>query len=167
MNIPIDLQIRLAAAADLGAINDMYNHYVLHSTCTYEEEPETAEARAAWFERHGAEHPVTVAVMEGRVVGWGSLSPFHARSAYRRTVENSVYVSHERQRRGIGRALLADLIERAGAIGHHTIIAAIDSEQAGSVALHELFGFTRVAYLAELGYKFDRWLNVIYMQRML
>src|SRR5438067_9508283 len=103
------LLIRDAAVADLTAINDIYNHYGLHSTCTYQEEPETAEERAAWFASHGARHPVTVAVVDGQVLGWGSLSPFQKRAAYRNTVENSVYVHPAHQRRGIGRALLADL----------------------------------------------------------
>src|SRR3954468_23228010 len=114
-----DLRIRPATAADLAAINDIYNHYVLHSTCTYQEEPEPMDGRRAWFERHGAAYPVTLAKQGGEVVGWGSLSPFHARSAYRRTVENSVYVRHDLHRRGIGRLLLADLIERARDVGHH------------------------------------------------
>src|SRR5215213_7135688 len=83
--------IRPATADDLGDINDIYNHYVLHSSATYQEAPEPIEGRRAWFARHGPSHPVTVAEVGGRVVGWGSLSPFHARSAYRNTVENSVY----------------------------------------------------------------------------
>jgi len=163
-----DILIRPAVEADLAAINDIYNYYVTRSTCTYQEEPETLEQRRAWFAAHGPEHPITVAVEEtGTVVGWGSLSRFHPRSAYRRTVENSVYVAHEHHRRGIGRALLADLIARAAALEHHGILAIIDADQPASVALHEAFGFTRVAYLPQLGYKFDRWLDVIYMQRML
>jgi phosphinothricin acetyltransferase len=162
-----DLTIRLAEAGDLGGINDIYNHYVLCSTCTYQTEPETMEARRAWFEGHGEKHPITVAVDgAGRVVGWGSLSEFHERAAYARTVENSVYVHPEAQRRGIGRALLADLIERARELGHHTIIAGIDAEQEASVGLHAAMGFERVALLREVGFKFGRWLHVIYMQRM-
>jgi phosphinothricin acetyltransferase len=162
-----ELTIRPAAVGDLGAINDIYNHYVLCSTCTYQTEPETMEGRRAWFAGHGERHPVTVAVDgEGRVLGWGSLSAFHKRAAYARTVENSVYVHPEAQRRGVGRALLADLIERARAVGHHTIIAGIDAEQAPSVGLHEALGFERVALLREVGFKFERWLHVIYMQRM-
>src|SRR5688572_6846266 len=119
----MDLSIRLAAAPDLDDVNRIYNHYVLCSTCTYQREPETAEDRAAWFAAHDAAHPITVAVTGGEVVGWGSLSPFRGRWGYRYTVENSVYVRHDRQGRGIGRALLVDLIERARAAGHHTIIA--------------------------------------------
>jgi phosphinothricin acetyltransferase len=161
------LHLRLATAADLRAIDAIYNHYVLHSTCTYQEEPSTTEERAAWFAGHGPEHPVTVAELGGEVVGWGSLSRFHPRSAYRRTVENSVYVRHDLHRRGIGAVLLGDLVERAQELGHHTIMALIDADQAGSIAIHRRFGFEPVAHLREVGFKFGRWLDVVYMQRML
>ena len=80
--------IRPAGESDLVVINDIYNHYVLHSTCTYQEEPETIENRRRWFSHHGKEHPIIVAVSNGQLIGWGSLSAYHARSAYRRTVEN-------------------------------------------------------------------------------
>ena len=159
--------IRPATESDLVAINDIYNHYVLHSTCTYQTEPETPEAREAWFAHHGPPHPITVALSGGGVVGWGSLSRFHPRAAYGRTVENSVYVHPDHQRQGIGRAILADLIERAAALGHHTIIAGIDAEQAPSVAIHAAHGFVQVGRLKEVGFKFGRWLDVVYMQKIL
>src|SRR5689334_9592709 len=99
-----EFSIRLATPDDLPAINDIYNHFVFVSTCTYQEEPSTVDERAAWFAAHGPLHPVTVAESAGEVVGLASLSPFHRRSAYRHTVENSVYVRHDLQRRGIGSA---------------------------------------------------------------
>jgi phosphinothricin acetyltransferase len=111
-------------------------------------------------------HPVTVAVLDGAVVGWGSLSPFHARAAYRHTVEDSVYVRPDMQGRGIGKALLADLIARAQALGHHAVMALIDGEQGPSIALHERFGFAHVGLLKEVGCKFSRWLDVVYMERL-
>src|SRR4051812_49145081 len=157
------MQIRPATAADLGAINAIYNHYVLHSTCTYQEEPSTADERLAWFAAHGPRHPVTVAESGGVVVGWGSLSRFHLRSAYRFTVENSVYVRHDLHRRGVGRALLDELIRRAQVIGHHSIMALIDASQEGSVALHRKCGFETVGQLKQVGFKFGRWLDVTYM----
>jgi len=160
----VSCTIRLARGDDLASINDVYNYYVSHSTCTYQETPDPIEARRAWFERHGPEHPVTVAEVDGRVVGWGALSPFHARSAYRFTVENSVYVDHEYQRRGIGDAILKDLLARARVIGHRTIIAGIDASQEGSLAIHAKHGFVKVAHLRAVGYKFERWLDVVYMQ---
>ena len=160
-------RLRLATPADLPAINAIYNHFVLHSTCTYQEEPSTAEERAAWFAAHGGPHPVTVAEADGKVIGWGSLSRFHPRSAYRHTVENSVYVRHDLHRRGIGRLLLDDLVVRAKDAGHRTIIALIDSSQAGSIALHRTCGFADAGQLREVGFKFGRWLDVVYLQRML
>ena len=159
--------IRDARAEDLGAINAIYNHYVLHSACTYQEEPSTEQERAGWFAAHGPAYPVTVAEIDGAVVGWGSLSKFHPRSAYRKTVENSVYVRHDLHRHGIGALLLADLIERAKSLGHHSIIALIDSGQPGSLALHERYGFVKAAHLREVGIKFGRWGDVIYLQKML
>ena len=156
--------VRLAEERDLVAINDIYNHYVLHSTCTYQEEPERIERRREWFGHHGAEHPVIVAEAKGQVVAWGSLSPFHARSAYRHTVEDSLYVDHRFQRQGIGSLLLADLIARAKSIGHRAIIGAIDGEQTGSVALHEKFGFVQVGRFKQVGFKHDRWLDVVYVE---
>jgi L-amino acid N-acyltransferase YncA len=159
--------IRLARTEDLPAINSIYNHYVLESTCTYQETPEPMAARLAWFDRHGPGHPITVAELDGQVVGWGSLSPYHSRSAYRHTVENSVYVDWRRLRHGLGGAILGDLIVRAGALGHRTIVALIDESQQASVALHERHGFERVGTLKDVGYKFNRWLNVVYMQRLL
>jgi len=159
--------IRLATSADLSAINEIYNYYVPRSTCTYQTEPATERERSQWFVAHGPKHPVTVAVRDGEIVGWGSLSRFHPRAAYGLTVENSVYVRHDRQRQGLGKLLLQDLIDRARALGHHTIIAGIDTEQLASVALHEKFNFRKVAHLREVGFKFDRWLDVVYLQLML
>jgi L-amino acid N-acyltransferase len=159
-----DARIRLAREADLAAINDIYNHYVFHSTCTYQETAEPMERRREWFAGHGARHPVTVAEIDGKVVGWGALSAFHARSAYRNTVENSVYVHHEFHRRGIGAMILKDLIERSRAIGLRAIIAEIDADQVGSVGLHKRFGFEKVGYLKQVGFKFGRWLDVVYME---
>jgi L-amino acid N-acyltransferase len=161
------VSVRTATNADLPAINDIYNHYVLHSTCTYQEEPESLAGREQWFRHHGAKHPVIVAVQNEAVVGWGSLSAYHARSAYARTVENSVYVHHQHHRQGIGSLLLQDLIRRARELGHHAIIAGIDGEQAGSVALHTRFGFEKVGHLKAVGFKFGRWLDVIYMELLL
>ena len=161
------VQLRLATEADLPIINDIYNHYVLNSTCTYQMEPERMEDRVKWFAAHGVKHPVTVAEGEGKVLGWGSLSQFHRRAAYANTVENSIYVHHELRRKGIGSVILADQIRRAREIGHRTILAIIDADQAGSIGLHERFGFTRAAHLKQLGFKFNRWLDVVYMQLLL
>lgn len=160
-------RIRLATPADLPAINAIYNHYVPRSTCTYQTEPTTDAERAAWFASHGPEHPITVAETEGEIVGWGSLSRFHARGAFARTVENAVYVRRDLHRRGIGSALLDDLVARARSLGHHVVIAVIDSEQRGSLDLHRRAGFTEVGRLREVGHKLGRWLDAVYLQRIL
>ena len=159
--------IRPAKDSDLVAINDIYNHYVRHSTCTYQEEIEPIESRRQWFHRHGEQHPIVIAELDKQVVGWGSLSAYHARSAYRRTVENSVYVHHEFHRRGIGSLVLKNLISHARNLGHRAIIAGIDAEQNASVALHAAFEFQHVGRLKQVGFKFGRWLDVIYMELLI
>lgn len=159
-----DMLVRPALVTDLAAINAIYNHYVLQSTATYQTDPSTADGRAAWFAAHGAVHPVIVAEIAGQVVGWGSLSPYHARAAFARTVENSLYIAHDFQRRGIGRRLLTELIARAREHGHHTMVAAISADQEPSLALHRAFGFSESGRLREVGYKFGRWLDLAYLQ---
>lgn len=161
------ITLRPAVESDLAAINDIYNHYVLHSTCTYQDEPESPDSRRQWFSHHGDQHPVIVAETGGRVAGWGSLSAYHPRSAYRHTVENSVYVHHRHHRQGIGSRLLKELIVRARALGHHAIIAGIDADQPASIALHAKFHFEKVGHMKQVGFKFGRWLDVVYMELLL
>ena len=160
--------IRLATEADVPAINEIYNYYVHRSTCTYQLEPEPLAGREAWFKDHSPnKYPVTVAESAGVIVGWGSLSKFRDRAAYDGTVEASVYIHHEHHRRGLGRALLSDLIDRARVIGYHTLIGGTSADQAASIALQESLGFTRVAHFKEVGYKFGQWLDVVFLQLML
>lgn len=160
--------LRLATDADLLAINDIYNYYVPCSTCTYQTEPETIESRTAWFREHAPDkYPVIVAECDGEIVGWGSLSKFRPRAAYAPTVEGSVYIRHDAHRRGLGRLILSDLIERARQAGFHSFIGGASADQTASIALQESLGFRRVAHLVEVGYKFGRRLDVVYLQLML
>ena len=159
--------IRLAARADAEAINDIQNHYVVHSTATFLTEPFTLAQRLAWLEGRAPEHPVMVAEADGGVVGWSALGEFRSRPAYRHTTEFSVYVRPDSQRRGIGRALLADLTRRAKSLGHHALVGGCCSESAAILALLEAEGFSKVAHFPEVGYKFDRWLDVVFMQKLL
>lgn len=159
--------IRLATVDDLPAINDIYNHYVQHSTCTFQLEPETAEGRHAWFAGHGARHPVTVAEDAGQVIGWGTLSKFRERAGYDNTVEASVYIRPDCLGRGLGKIMLVDLIERARQLGFHTLIGGACTEIEASIRLQEALGFKQVAHLHQVGQKFGRWLDVVYMQLML
>jgi phosphinothricin acetyltransferase len=159
--------IRPATAADAEAINAIQNHYVVHSTATFLTEPLTLEQRLAWLKGRSPEHPVTVALDGGAVVGWAALGDFRSRPAYRHTAEFSIYVHPERHRRGIGRALLADLVERARAAGHHALVGGCCSESTAILGLLEASGFSRVAHFPEVGRKFDRWLDVVFMQHLL
>lgn len=163
-----DRNIRLAVESDLVAINEIYNYHVPRSTCTYQEELNALESRRRWLEQHSSsKHPAIVVTENARVVGWGSLSPFHTRSAYQHSVEHSIYVHHAYLHRGIGSVILTDLIKRAQAANHHAMVGLIDSEQLPSIALHQKFCFTEVGRLKEVGFKFGRWLDVVYMQRLL
>jgi phosphinothricin acetyltransferase len=165
--MPDTPHVRPATLADADAIRDIYNHYVLTSTCTFQVEPDTADERRDWLLDRSAAHPVTVADLGGAVVGWAALSPWKSRCAYAHSVEASVYVRHDLHRRGVGRALVLDLMERAKALGHRTIIGGACTEQAASLALQEALGFERVAHFREVGFKFGRWLDVAYMQLFL
>ncbi len=165
------ITLRQAHAGDLSGINAIYNHFVLNSTCTYQTEPSTLDERRRWFDEHlaaGVRLPVFIACDSQRpesVLGWGSLSPFHPRQAYCFTVEDSVYVHHEFHRRGIGQMLLQALLAHAEKVGYHAVVALISADQAASVELHRKVGFTEAGQLREVGFKFDRWLDVLYMQR--
>ena len=160
--------LRMAMEADLTAINDIYNFYVLGSTCTYQLEPESIADRTAWFREHLPDkYPVTVVEMNGNVVGWGSLPRFRPRAALAQTVEVTVYIDHRFHRQGLGKLILSDLIDRARAIGYHSAIASVSAEQAPSLALHESFGFRCVAHMVEVGIKFGQQLDLKYLQLML
>lgn len=159
--------VRPAMRADAEAINAIQNHYVVHSTATFLTEPLTLAQRLAWLEDRSPAHPVTVATVEGAVVGWGALGEFRGRPAYRHSVEFSIYVHHERHRGGIGRALLADLTGRASSLGHHALIGGCCSESTAILGLLESAGFSRVAHFPEVGWKFERWLDVVFMQKLL
>ena len=165
----MSIMIRPAAQADVPAILEIYNEAVLNTTASYDYEPSTLPTRLAWFDSHVAQHhPVFVAVDDADcVIGWSSLSEFRSRVGYRFTVEDSIYVAAGRRGQGIGKLLIPPLIEAARQLRMRSIIAAIDADSAASLHLHELFGFERVAYLKQVGYKFDRWLDVVYMELLL
>ena len=167
MGSPASFALRDCLASDVDDVFAIYDHYVRTSTCTYQRDPDPPERRAAWHAEHDDAHPVIVATEGAAIVGWGALSVFRGRWGYRHTVENSVYVHHAHQRRGIGGALLRELVERATRLGHHTIVAGVSAEQQGSLLLHERAGFQPIGRLREVGHKHDRWLDVVFLQRML
>ena len=163
------LTIRPATLADVPAITAIYNEAVRDTTASYDLEPVSVASREAWFEQHARDgHAVLVAVdAEAGVVGWGSLSTFRAKPGYRFTVENSVYVTAAMRGRGVGGRLLDALIEAARAGGYHVVVAGVDSANAASVKLHAARGFVEVGHMREIGRKFDRWLDVTFLQLML
>ncbi len=157
-------QPRLATVADAEAINAIYNHYVHTSTATFQVEDETTEERAEELLTRPANQPMIVLEADGEVVGWGALSPFRSRCAYRDTIELTAYVRHDSHRRGHGRIIVQDLIERARASGYHTILAASCEESVGMIRLLKSLGFAEAGCLRQVGSKFGRRLDVVYLQ---
>jgi phosphinothricin acetyltransferase len=158
--------VRPAIEADNAAIAAIWNHEVGAGTATTDTEPRDAAAQRAWLAAHGSDHPVLVAEEGGAVVGYGCLSPYRAKPAFRRTVENSVYVERRHRRRGVGGALLTSLLAAAAARGHHSVLARITADNAASLRLHERHGFGVVGVEREVAFKHGRWLDVVVMQRL-
>lgn len=159
-----DLILRPVERDDLPAVRAIYDHYVLNTTCTFETEPRDEDSWLDWMVEHEGTHPAIVALRGGDILGWGSLSLWKNRCAYRYTVENSVYVHPEKHREGVGQAVLRRLIELAREHGHRGIIAQIADHQAASEALHQSEGFRRVGCLERVGFKFGRWIDVVIWQ---
>jgi L-amino acid N-acyltransferase YncA len=161
------MKLRLGTLDDASDLREIYNREVLETTNTFDIEPRTLEEQESWIaEREGA-LGVVVAEIDGRVVGFASLSPYRPRAAYRTTVENSVYVDQSARGSGVGRALMDELIDVATRRGFHTIVAHIAGGHEASIGLHHACGFQVVGTEREVGRKFGKWLDVIVMQRML
>jgi L-amino acid N-acyltransferase YncA len=158
-----------AQTTDLPAILDIYNDAVLNTTASYDYEPATLEQRTHWFEQHRQQgFPVLVAMDEAsRIVGWGSLSKFRDKIGYQHTVEHSVYVAPDARRQGIGRCIVQALIDEARRMGKHVIIGGVDQSNEASIRLHLALGFEQVAHFRQVGYKFDRWLDLVFLQKLL
>jgi L-amino acid N-acyltransferase YncA len=160
--------IRAATNADLPAILAIYNDVVNTTTAIYDERTSTLDERKAWFEQRGrCGLPVLVAELDHQVVGFSSFGEWRSRWGYRYTVEHSVHVRADRRGQGIGRVLIEALFPRAAALGMHVMIAHIDSEATASLRLHEKLGFAQVGTFRQVGHKFDRWLDLVAMQRSL
>ena len=160
--------IREAREGDIPAFLAIYNQVILHTTAVYSYEPQTVEARAAWYrDKLAAGYPVYVAEEAGQVIGFSSYGPFRAWPAYKYTIENSVYVAEGQRGKGVGKLLVQPLIDSARAKGYHAIIAGIDSANDASLRLHASFGFVEVAHFREVGYKFGRWLDLTFMELLL
>jgi len=168
-----ELRVRRAVREDCPAILAIYNEAVLNTTASYDYEPRSLEHRLDWFDAHQRDdYAILVAEMtqpDGSpcVVGWAALNRYHDRMGYRFTAENSVYVAADARGHGVGKALLRPLVEAARARGLHAILAVIDAENEVSIRLHARFGFERVGLFRQVGFKFGRWLDVAYMERLL
>lgn len=164
---PLACIVRRAQDADLPAIADIYNDVVLSSTTTFDIEPWTPEQQVEWLRQHSHPYAALVAADGNEVMGFATLSPFRPRAAYRFTAEESVYVRADCQRKGIGFLLLTHLLHLAVRNGFHSVIARITGDNPPSLRLHRRLGFRRVGVEREVGYKFERWVDVVILQRIL
>ncbi len=159
------MHIREAIENDLSQMLVIYNDIILHTTAVYDYEPHTLEMRKQWFETKKQQgFPVFVAEEDGKIFGFSSIGPFRAWAAYKYSVENSVYVHANVRGKGIGKLLIPPLIEAAKKLNMHTIIASIDASNEASLKLHKSFGFEEVAHFKEVGWKFERWLDLKFLQ---
>lgn len=164
----MEIKIRPYKSEDTQAILDIINHNILHSTALYDYKIRSYEQQKNILEEKiNKNFPVIVAEANGTVLGFGMYSEFRFREAYKFTVEHSVYVNESFHGKGIGKLLLEELITLARAQKLHTMIAVIDAENQSSVEFHEKFGFKTVGIVKESGYKFDRWLDSVFMQMIL
>lgn len=159
------MEIRAAVAEDFGGITEIYNSIVLTSTAVYNDAASTVEERIAWWRaRTERGFPVIVAADQERVLGYGSFGEFRPFHGYRFTVEGTIHIREGVRGQGLGRQLLNELLDRARALGMHTIIAGVDSENEASLRFLETAGFVRAAEIREVGYKFGRYLNLVFLQ---
>jgi phosphinothricin acetyltransferase len=163
------MRIEDATDDDLPAVVAIYNDVIRTSTAIYREEPATLVERRAWNEtRKTNGYPLLVARTDDTpVAGFATFGDFRAWPGYRFTVEHSVHVAESHRGRGLGTALMHELIGRGAALGKHVMVAGIDADNAGSIRMHERLGFEQAGHLKQVGWKFDRWLDLVFMQRRL
>lgn len=167
-NQSTELATRSAVEADAAAIADIYNHHVLHTIVTFEEEAvSTAEMSRRIAELQAQDLPWLVAERGGSVVGYAYGGRWRPRASYRFSTESTVYVAADHVRTGVGAALYGQLLPALRRRGMHVVLGGISLPNAGSVALHERFGFEKVAHFSEVGYKLGRWIDVGYWQLLL
>lgn len=162
------MKIKDASIEDIAGILEIYNHAVVNTTAIWNESTVDIANRIAWMEgRRAAGYPVLVAVNEeNQVLGYASFGDWRAFDGYKYTVEHSVYVHHAMQRGGVGKALMQALVVRAQQLGKHVMVAAIEAGNAPSIQLHRQLGFAETGYMREVGTKFGRWLDLVFMQLM-
>ena len=164
----MEIIIRPATELDVQSILEIVNHAILHTTSNYNYEPQTLEVQREWFrQKQLHDFPVIVAELENEVVGFGAYGTFREKVGYRFTVEHSVYVKDALIGKGIGKLLLTELIRLGKEQGVHVMVGAIDAENTDSIAFHRKFGFTECGVVKEAAWKFERWLDLQFMQLIL
>ena len=162
------IEVRDARAEDLPGILAIYNDVIATSTAIYRDEPATMEDRLQWLTaRQAAHQPVLVAVDGSDVLGFASFGDFRPWPGYRYTVEHTVHIRAGQRGRGLGTMLMEPLFDRARSLGKHVMVAGVDAENVGSLRFHERLGFIRVAHFREVGFKFGRWLDLVFLQKHL
>jgi L-amino acid N-acyltransferase len=162
------ISIRTATENDLPQMLEIYNEIIANTTAVFQYDLHTIEMRREWFAKKQEERfPVFVAEENDELVGFSTIGAFRNWQAYKYSVENSVYVKADKRGKGIGKLLLQPLIDSSKQMGMHTIIAGIDASNETSIALHKQFGFVEVAYFKQVGFKFDRWLDLKFLQLMI
>jgi len=161
-------QLTDATEADLPGLVAIYNDVIASSTAVFSSLPVTLGERREWWQGRIAQgYPVLIARDARGVAGFGTFADFRAWPGYRFTVEHTVHVRADGRGRGTGSALLRALLTRAAALGKHTMIAGVDAENTAAIRFHERLGFTRAGQLREVGHKFDRWLDLVFLQRVI
>ncbi len=164
----MEINIRTYQIEDTAAILEIINDAIINTTALYDYYPRNLTQQLAIFEdKISKGFPVIVAELNNEIVGFGYYSEFRFREAYKFTVEHSVYANKKHIGKGIGKLLLTELIEQAKRQNVHTMIGVIDSENKSSLAFHKKFGFEEVGFIKESGYKFNRWLHSVFVQKML
>ena len=162
------INIRHANEDDLPAMLAIYNDIILNTTAVWHNEPHTLEMRKEWFAlKKEQKHPVFVAEEDGSLVGFSTIGSFRPWPGYRFTVENSVYVAAGSRGKGIAKLLIPPLIAAAKELNLHAIVAGIEATNDASIGLHKKFGFIEVAHFKEIGYKFDRWMDLKFLELIL
>lgn len=161
----MEITLRPAVFQDLEALLEIVNHAIAHTTANYSYEPQTLEAQRLWLQQRQAQQfPVIVAEENGVVIGYGSYGTFREKIGYQYTVEHSVYVREGQQGKGAGGLLLRELIDIATRQNVHVMVGAIDASNALSIAFHQKHGFRECGVIHQAGFKFGRWLDLLFMQ---
>ncbi len=162
----MSITIRPATLADLDAITEIYNEAIINTVATFDTVPKTAAQQDQWFAGHDAKHPILVALREGKVVGWASMSRYSDRAAYDGTAEISLYVAAASRGQGIGKRLMEAIVIAGQKAGLHCVLSRIAGGNEVSIHLHKQMGFETIGIMREVGHKFGKLLDVVIMQKL-